>query len=80
MNVNAPFMLMHAKLAANYKGFEKVSIPIASFLAAISKDKKNVGKKVTLILADSSGDIFSDSYPNDERFYGLCAEYLGGNL
>ncbi len=71
---------MHAPLAANYSGFEKVPIPITSFLAAISRDKKNVGTKLTLILPDSNGKIFSGSYPNDARFHTLCAEYFGGNL
>ena len=67
---------MHDTLSANYRGFQSISIPVTSFLEAISRDKKNAGKNVTLILADPSGRLFCDSYPNDDDFQNLCAEYL----
>ena len=67
---------MHYALAANYRGFENVRVPIEPFIKAISKDKKNIGSDVTLILPNSHGCIFRDSYPNDRHFHKLCAEYL----
>ncbi len=67
---------MHHTLAANYRGFENVRVPIELFIKAISKDKKNIGSGVTLILPNSDGYIFRDSYPNDFNFYKICSEYL----
>ena len=44
---------MHPALAANYAGFEKVEVPFEPFMQALSKDKKNAGKQLGLILPDA---------------------------
>ena len=67
----------HPVLKANYAGFEDHPVPLERFLAAIAKDKKNTGSdSVTLILPDSDGRVFKDTYPNDDAFAAMCAEYL----
>ena len=67
----------HPVLKANYAGFEDHPVPLERFLAAIAKDKKNTGSdSVTLILPDSDGRVFKDTYPNDHVFAAMCAEYL----
>ena len=67
---------MHETLVANYRGNENTEIPLELFIASISKDKKNVGENVTLILPDAEARVFRESYPNDAAFKNLCAEYL----
>ena len=68
---------MHAVLATNYCGFANHSVPLQKFMAAIGKDKKNVGaSSVTLILPDAEGRVFKDTYPRDGTFEAACAEYL----
>ena len=71
------YQRMHPALKSNYAGFEDHPVPLDPFLAALSKDKKNVGSgTVTLILPDKDGRVFKDTYANDESFAALCAEYL----
>ncbi len=68
---------MHPALVANYRGYEAHPVPLDGFLAAIGKDKKNVGSgTVTLILPDKNGRVFKGKYAADESFAVLCAEYL----
>lgn len=68
---------MHPVLYVNYTGFEDHPVPIDTFIAAISKDKKNVGSQsVSLILPDPDGIVFRQSYANDGIFRGLCEEFL----
>ena len=72
------YQRMHPALAANYQGYETTPVPVDPFISAISKDKKNVGSNVTLILPGSDGRVFKDSYPNDDNFRALSSEYLTG--
>lgn len=67
---------IHPLLAANYSGFEQAAISEERFFAAISKDKKNLGGDVSLILMRGPGQVFRGRYPNDERFRKLCREYF----
>ena len=68
---------MHDVLAKNYYGFENVDIPLNSFMSALAKDKKNVGKgEVTLILPNNAAEIEKGRYPNDSNFANLCQRYL----
>ena len=67
---------MHPVLAKNYDGFAKTPIPIDAFIAAISKDKKNVGSALTLILPDAEGHLSRGRYSNDKEFQSLSATYL----
>ena len=69
----------HPILRLNYQGYGDTPIPRDGFLAALSKDKKNVGAgSVTLILPDAAGRIERVVVPVDARFADLCRDYLGG--
>lgn len=71
------FLRMHPALRTNYLGFEETSVPLAEFLAALGKDKKNTGAgTVTLVLPDKEGHVFRAGYPSNAQFQELCAEYL----
>ena len=72
------FQRTHALLAKNYRGFETVPVPEERFFAALTKDKKNVGKDVSLILMRGPGKVFQYHHPNDEPFRVLCREYFNG--
>ncbi len=67
---------MRPVLAENARGYESVPVPLNRFLAAISKDKKNQGGDVTLILIGRDGRVFKDRYPKDEAFKNACADYF----
>ena len=70
------YLRMHHVLRKNAQGFENITIPPSVFMKSISKDKKNIGADLTLILPGMDGMVFGDRYSNNERFSGLCAEYL----
>lgn len=70
------YLRMHPTLAANFAGFEQTDIPFDSFINALSKDKKNVGDKLNLILPDSAGRVERVQYANDAQFQSICAHYL----
>jgi 3-dehydroquinate synthase len=73
----ANYARMHPTLAANFQGFANTPVPLDPFFAALSKDKKNVGKdSVSLILPDKQARVFRDNYAADDAFRGLCAEFL----
>lgn len=77
VGTTAQFERMRPVLRANYRGFERHPVPLDGFLAAIGKDKKNLGSgQVTLILPDGEARIRKDSYPNDDRFARLSAAFL----
>lgn len=67
---------MHPTLAENYAGFEKVDVPLARFLDALGKDKKNRATDLCLILPDADARPSRGFYANDEVFRAICAEYL----
>lgn len=69
----------HPVLAKNYRGFERTLVPLDRFLAALAKDKKNVGAgSATLILPDADGRILRVTYGVDETFRAHCSAYLKG--
>ncbi len=70
------FDRMHPALRANYREFETVPVPLDRFLAALSKDKKNQGADVTLVLLDKEGRVFKDRYRADAAFAAACQAYL----
>jgi 3-dehydroquinate synthase len=73
----ARFRAARPVLKKNYRGFEALPIPHAPFLAALAKDKKNTGAgSVTLILPDQQGVIRRGVHIVDDRFRGLCRQYL----
>ncbi|MEK9754455.1 MAG: AroB-related putative sugar phosphate phospholyase (cyclizing) [Rhodospirillaceae bacterium] len=76
VGTEANYRRMHGALAANYKGFAETPVPVEPFMAAISKDKKNVGSELTLILLDKDGVAARGRHANDNGFRALSAEYL----
>jgi len=55
-------------------------ISVDKFSQTISKDKKNVGKELRLILNKGYGKIFKDAVKNDERFISWLKEYFENEL
>lgn len=72
----AHFDRMHDVLARNARGFAKVPVPMDRLLAAISKDKKNTGDKLTLILPDGEARVGAVSVAKDSFFVETCGEFL----
>jgi len=70
------FTRMHPLLATNFQGYENHPVPFDSFLAAIAKDKKNVGSKLSLILPDTKARMFKDSYPLNDDLRTAFSTYL----
>ena len=67
---------MHNVLKKNYSDFEDIQIQMEAFVAAISKDKKNSGDNLRLVLPDANARISLYSHPNDEKFRAVCVDYL----
>jgi len=68
---------MSPTLRTNAAEFNAVPVPIEPFLAALAKDKKNVGQgTVSLILPDRDARVFKGVYDNDGRFHDLCSNYF----
>lgn len=71
------FDRMHPTLKANYRNYEELSVPLEPFLAALAKDKKNVGQgSVTLILPEADGRVAKTTQPADDRFTKICQDYF----
>ncbi|MBF0166058.1 MAG: 3-dehydroquinate synthase [Alphaproteobacteria bacterium] len=67
----------HPVLKANYQGYEITPIPFDAFMAALSKDKKNVSaESVTVILPHGEGRIERRTLAVDDRFLALARTYL----
>lgn len=68
---------MRPVLQRNARGFHTVPVPQTSFLAALSKDKKNTGAgSATVILPMGEGRIERVTIPMDETLRGICARYF----
>ncbi len=70
------FEELHILLSRNFSGFQRTHIPENPFFEALARDKKNVGGDLALILMKEPGHVFRGRYPNDERFQGVCRQYL----
>lgn len=55
-------------------------IQLDKFLSALSKDKKNIGKQLGLILNKGYGKIFKDIRPMDDEFVSWMQEYFDTQL
>jgi 3-dehydroquinate synthase len=76
VTTRAHFERMHPVLVENAGAERGVEIPIDRVLAAIARDKKNVGDELTLILPGLDGRISRGRYPNDARFAAACRAFL----
>lgn len=67
-------------LKKNFGEAEKTKIQFSRFLDAISKDKKNVGSKVTLIIpTNNEFKIERHSVEADENFKSFCRQFFEEN-
>jgi 3-dehydroquinate synthase len=72
-----PFRRMHPTLRKNYRGFETITVPLDSMMAALAKDKKNTGAgSVTLILPDHEGTIRRGVHAADQRLTDAVRDFL----
>ena len=77
LSPDAHFKNMHPTLKENYRGFEDQIIPLQPFLAALSKDKKNIGSgSVTLILPDATGHVIKSKHDNDSALAEICQNFF----
>jgi 3-dehydroquinate synthase len=67
---------MHPTMRANYTGYEEYPIDLEPLLAAIGKDKKNVGARLKLVLPDHEGRIGLVVRDLDDDFRAACADFL----
>jgi len=63
-----------------WEGTFITDISLDKFTIALSKDKKNVGKTLGLILNKGYGKIFKDLRPMDDQFIGWLKEYFENEL
>ena len=63
-----------------WPGFDITNIDVDVFIKALSKDKKNVGTKLGLILNKGYGQIFKNVMDNDETFRSWMVEYFEKEL
>ena len=65
-----------------WKGYEKKvkNLNLDEFLNALSKDKKNKGPLLGLILNKGYGKVFKDFTPNDNEFKSWVREYFQNEL
>lgn len=70
------FDRMHGLLMANSLHYHNLSINLDQLMTALSKDKKNSVNTLKLILPDSSGKIFIDSYANNNKLKSSIHKYF----
>ena len=70
------FESLHFLMAKNYRGYESITVPVDRFFSALSKDKKNIGEKLALILLNESGTVSKQIVDKDTGFEAICGEYL----
>lgn len=70
------YQRMHPILKMNYTDYLEQEITLDKFMQAITKDKKNMNNKITLILPDQDGKPSRVFHDNDQLFHHLCASYL----
>jgi 3-dehydroquinate synthase len=70
------FARMHCKLRKNYEGFERVPVPMDRLMDALSRDKKNVGADLTLILPNGEARPEKVRVAADNAFQTLCRKFL----
>lgn len=70
------FERMHPILMENSRGFHNITIPKEQFLAALGKDKKNLGARLNLILPDAFGIPQRVIVENSPELHDICAGYF----
>ena len=72
----AKYLSSHEVFKENYKEFNETVINHDVFFSSISKDKKNVGSELVLILNSNEEGVHKRKLPNDDKFRELCFEYF----
>ena len=72
----AHFLRMHPVLLRNAQGFRDMAVPMAAFLRALGRDKKNQGARLTLILPDADGVPQPTVMDNSPQFADWCTCYF----
>jgi 3-dehydroquinate synthase len=63
-----------------WEGYDIKNIDLDKYLTALSKDKKNVGAKLGLILNKGYGNIFKNIMDADDKFKAWMKEYFANEL
>ena len=61
-------------------GYDIKNIDVEKFATALSKDKKNVGNELRLILCKGYGKVFKDAQCLDDEFRGWLKDYFTNEL
>ena len=67
---------MRGAIKRNFANFKKEKINLTSFIEALSKDKKNLGDNLVLILPSQKAKLEKVSVKNDDSFKNLCKNYF----
>lgn len=71
------FETIHPVLRKNYNGYETHPVSMEPFIAAILKDKKNIGvNNVMAILLTKNGILERSPCPADQGFIDICDHFL----
>lgn len=70
------FNRMHLTLRKNYRGFETLALPAQAILDSLSRDKKNVGQDLVLILPDENAHVQRVRVPLSNEFALFLERYL----
>ena len=63
-----------------WQGYNIKNLSIEQFSNALSKDKKNVGKELRLILCEGYGRVFKIAVKNDEKLKHWLTEYFTNEI
>ena len=70
------FYERHVALSKNFKKFNTTQIKFDLLFKALSKDKKNVGNKLKLILPNQNGKITIGLYDKNKQLKNAIKTYL----
>ena len=63
-----------------WKGYDISSLDVNKFAIALSKDKKNIGNELRLILCRGYGQVFKTTQILDKEFIGWLEDYFINEL
>ena len=63
-----------------WQGYDIKQLDVEEFCGALSKDKKNIGDELRLILCKGYGKVFKAPVKNDERLKNWLVEYFNSEL
>ena len=63
-----------------WTGFDIKNLDVEKFAEVLSKDKKNVGKELSLILCKGYGKLFKTAQSLDNEFMGWLKDYFSNEL